>query len=375
MKIVMVGPVYPYKGGIPHYMGMMCKTFAKEHEVITLSYKMQYPKFMYKKEQRDYESDTFKVEGTDYCINTANPFNWIHVARIINDMKPNLIVFQWWHPYFAPCYQVICSLLKTKEILFVCHNVFPHERFPMDRLLTKCTLKKGKYYIVHSKLDEEDLLSVKPNADYKRAVIPTYSVFNKQHMTKEKARKTLGVEQKEFMLLFFGLVRENKGLRHLLKAVSIIKDRIPCVRLYVVGDFDGEKDNYLKLINDLDIDNCVIIEDSYVSDDDIEKYFKATDMVVLPYESATQSGIVQIAYEFLKPVVVTNVGGLPEVVVDGKTGYVVQPLDAKALGNAILKYYECEDKKSFEVGIKDESHKFSWNRMNEILNEIIGGDN
>ena len=248
MKIVMVGPVYPYKGGIAHYMGMMCKTFAKKHEVIALSYKMQYPKFMYKKEQKDYESDTFKVDGTNYCINTANPFNWVHVAKKINKLSPDLVVFQWWHPYFAPCYQIICSLLKTKEILFVCHNVFPHERFPMDRLLTQATLKKGKYYIVHSKLDEVDLLSVKKDARYKKAVIPTYNVFNKSQLEKDDARKILNVAQNEFVLLFFGLIREYKGLKYLLKALSIIKNKIPNVKLYIVGDFGGEKDHYLKII-------------------------------------------------------------------------------------------------------------------------------
>ena len=375
MKIVMVGPVYPYKGGIAHYMGMMCKTFAKKHEVIALSYKMQYPKFMYKKEQKDYESDTFKVDGTNYCINTANPFNWVHVAKKINKLSPDLVVFQWWHPYFAPCYQIICSLLKTKEILFVCHNVFPHERFPMDRLLTQATLKKGKYYIVHSKLDEVDLLSVKKDARYKKAVIPTYNVFNKSQLEKDDARKILNVAQNEFVLLFFGLIREYNGLKYLLKALSIIKNKIPNVKLYIVGDFGGEKDHYLKIIKDLNIENYILIEDAYVSDDDVEKYFTATDMVILPYESATQSGIVQIAYEFLKPVVVTNVGGLPEVVADGKTGYVVPPFNAEELGQAIVKFYECNDKRHFEKEIENEAYKFSWDRMNEILDEIVEGGN
>ena len=374
MKIVMVGPVYPYKGGIPHYMGMMCKTFAKKHDVITLSYKLQYPKFMYKKEQKDYESDTFKVENTDYCINTANPFNWIAIASKINKLSPDLVVFQWWHPYFAPCYQTICGLLKTKEILFVCHNVFPHERFPLDRLLTKMTLRKGKYYIVHSKLDEKDLLSLNNKACYKRAVIPTYNVFNKQHMSKTNARKKLNASQDEFVLLFFGLVREYKGLKHLLKAVSGIKDKISNVRLYVVGDFAGEKNNYLEIIKNLEIEDYITIEDAYVSDDEIEKYFAAADMVILPYESATQSGIVQIAYEFFKPVVVTEVGGLPEVVVDGQTGYVVPPFDSEALSDAIVRYYECQDKKKFEVGIKSEAYKFSWDRMNEVLDELVEGE-
>lgn len=374
MKIVMIGPVYPYKGGIPHYMGMMCKTFEKKHDVITLSYKMQYPKIMYKKEQKDYSSDTFKVDNTDYCINTANPFNWINVAHKINNINPDLIVFQWWHPYFAPCYQMICNMIKSKEILFVCHNVFPHERFPMDKLLTKTTLKKGKYYIVHSKIDEKDLLFLNKKAKYKRAVIPTYNVFNKKHMSKEEARLQLQTNQQDFVLLFFGLVREYKGLKHLLIAMGTIKKMIPNVRLYIVGDFAGTKDKYLDIIKEQKIEKNVTIVDGYVSDDEVEKYFAATDMVILPYESATQSGIVQIAYEFLKPVVVTEVGGLPEVVVDGKTGYVVPPLQPIKLVEAILKYYECKKKECFENGIREETYKFSWDRMNEVLEELVKGE-
>ena len=215
----------------------------------------------------------------------------------------------------------------------------------MDRLLTQATLKKGKYYIVHSKLDEVDLLSVKKDARYKKAVIPTYNVFDKSQLEKDDARKILNVAQNEFVLLFFGLIREYKGLKYLLKALSIIKNKIPNVKLYIVGDFGGEKDHYLKIIKDLNIENYILIEDAYVSDDDVEKYFTATDMVILPYESATQSGIVQIAYEFLKPVVVTNVGGLPEVVADGKTGYVVPPFNPEELGQAIVKFYKCKNHK------------------------------
>lgn len=245
----------------------------------------------------------------------------------------------------------------------------------MDRLLTQATLKKGKYYIVHSKLDEEDLLSVKKDARYKKAVIPTYNVFNKSQLEKDDARKILNVAQNEFVLLFFGLVREYKGLKHLLKALSIIKNKIPNVKLYIVGDFGGEKDHYLKIIKDLNIENYILIEDAYVSDDDVEKYFTATDMVILPYESATQSGIVQIAYEFFKTCSCYKCRGLPEVVADGKTGYVVPPFNAEELGQAIVKFYECNDKRHFEKEIENEAYKFSWDRMNEILDEIVEGGN
>ena len=369
----MVGPVYPYKGGIAHYMGMMCKTFAKKHEVIALSYKMQYPKFMYKKEQKDYESDTFKVDGTNYCINTANPFNWVHVAKKINKLSPDLVVFQWWHPYFAPCYRVLTGILKKKGIpvLFVCHNVFPHERFPLDRLLTKMTLKQGSRYIVQSAQDQQDLLQTIPDAVFTRTPHPTYNMFKLRGISRAQAREELGISEKEKMLLFFGFVREYKGLKYLLLAMRQILEAFPEVRLYVVGDFGKDKEDYLALIRQEKLEAHVRIRDGYVPDAEVEPYFAGCDLVVLPYVSATQSGIVQIAYGFGKPVVVTRVGGLPEVVQDGETGYVVEPQQPEAIADAVNCFFRENKAADFAVHIDREKQKYSWEVMADRITELL----
>ena len=315
LKIVLIGPVYPYKGGIAHYTSLMYQALAKRHDVEMISYKMQYPKLLFKKEQKDYSNDMFKVEGTQFIINTANPFNIMNVARKIKKMKPDVVISQWWHPYFAPCYWILESVLGKKiQKMFICHNVFPHERFPMDKFLTKLVLKKGDAFIVHSKSDGEDLLTIKPNAKYRQNPHPTYNAFKIRNITKSQARDELHKSQDEKLLLFFGFVREYKGLKHLLNAMPKVQEKTGDVKLMVVGSFGEDKEEYMRLIRENHIEDLVEVIDGYTPDNEVEKYFAACDAVVLPYESATQSGIVQIAYGFEKPVIVTNVGGLPDVV-------------------------------------------------------------
>lgn len=371
-SIVMIGPVYPYKGGIAHYTGLMCKALRDKHDVYMMSYRLQYPKFLYKKTQKDYSNNTFRVADADYQINTVNPLNYIASACKIRKLNPDLIIIQWWHPYFAPCYYVMCSMLKKYPILFLCHNVFPHERFPMDRLLTKLVLKRGNTYIVQSKQDEEDLLSIKRNADYIRTAHPTYNAFRIKGMSKGEARRILRMDHAEYMLLFFGFVREYKGLKHLLRAMHKISEEIPQITLYIVGDFDGDKEEYTALIQKLGIEKHIIIEDGYIPDKEVEKYFAACDLVVLPYETATQSGIAQIAYGFEKPIVVTDVGGLPEIVVPGKTGYVAKAKDSNDIAEKIITFCKDADVEAMRSAIQKESNRYSWETFVCKVEELEG---
>ncbi len=377
-KWVLIGPVYPYKGGISHYTGLMYRALSKVHDTVMISYKMQYPRILFKKEQRDYDNDTFRVEDTQFLINTANPFNILATARRIVKLRPEKVIIQWWHPYFAPCYVLLAGRLKKAgiQVIYICHNVFPHERFPLDKQLTRMALKRGNKYILHAQGEVKELLSIRPDADYRVTVHPTYSAFNFENMDIRTARNKLGIPENEQMMLFFGFVREYKGLRHLINAEAILKDRynkstqtlIP--KLYIVGDFDGNKDEYLELINKKGIADRVTVIDGYVPDKEVEKYFSAADLVVLPYESATQSGIVQIAYGFRKPVIVTNVGGLPEVVDNGVTGDIIEPFDDNALAGAIYRYFAEGRKEAYTQGIIEREHRFSWDRMAELLSEI-----
>lgn len=366
-KIILIGPVYPYKGGISHYTGLMYRELTKRYDVEMISYKMQYPKFLFHKEQRDYDNDSFKITGAKYMIHTANPANIIKTARYIKAQKPDLVVIQWWHPYFAPCYFLLTHFMGRQKIAFVCHNVFPHERFPMDRFLTKLALKRGNHYVVHAEEEAGELKKIKKNPDYVVTPHPTYNAFRFEGMDKEQAREQLHVEQDGHMLLFFGYVREYKGLKYLLQAMPEIIQEDEKARLLVVGEFGSDREDYLALIDEFRIGERVDVVDSYMPDREVEKYFAAADLVVLPYISATQSGIVQIAYGFTKPVIVTEVGGLPDVVEDGRTGYVVEPKNPAAIAKAAIRFFREERAESMAENIEREAYRFSWERMGEVM--------
>lgn len=367
-KIIMIGPVYPYKGGISHYTGLMYRELVKHNDVEMLTYKMQYPKILFHKEQRDYSNDSFKIDGASYMLHTANPFNIIRTARYIRHQRPDMVLIQWWHPYFAPCYFLLERFMGKQNLVFVCHNVFPHERFPMDKLLTRLALKHGKHYIVHAKEEGKELEKIKERPDYTVTPHPTYNAFRFEGLSKEQARDRLDIEYDKKVLLFFGYVREYKGLKYLLQALPrIVRNLDGQVQLWVVGEFGADREEYKELINRLEIGDYVNVVDSYTPDREVEQYFAAADLVVLPYVSATQSGIVQIAYGFIKPVIVTNVGGLPDVVEDGKTGYVVEPEKPEEIAEAVCRFYEEDVERRLIENIEKETQRFSWERMGEVI--------
>ena len=377
-KIVLIGPVYPYKGGIAHYTSLLYKALSKEFDVQLVSYKMQYPKVLFHKEQKDYSNDMFKIDDAKFWINTANPFNIIGVSKKINKLSPDAVLLQWWHPYFVPCYKILVNHLnKNIRILFTCHNVFPHERFPLDKFLTRLILKEGDGFIVQSKQDEKDLLSVKKDANEKYHPHPTYNAFKIRNISTGTGRKEIvaidgfDINENTKILLFFGFVREYKGLKYLLKAMPKIVAEIEDCRLLVVGSFGDDKTEYLDLINQLKIEKYVYLKDSYTADNEVEKYFAASDLVVLPYEDATQSGIVQIAYGFEKPCLVTRVGGLPDVVLDKKTGYVVEKQNPDEITEAVKDFFKNNRYQEMREEIEREEDRFSWKHMTEEIKGLL----
>lgn len=372
--IILVGPVYPFKGGISHYTGLLHRALSKVFQVSMLSFDVMYPRLLYRKQQRDYDNREFRVENVSYGLNTMNPFNWRRMAKKIKNERADLILFQWWHPFFAPCYWFLCKFMgKNIRKMFLCHNVFPHERFPLDKFLAKRTLRCGDFFIVHSTQDEKDLKSICKNPVYRKTVLPTFNAFKIQNLSMEEGRSQLNIGAEEKVLLFFGFIRDYKGLRHLLDALPAVSEQLADVKLLVVGDFSGEasKKKYEGQIAELGVQNLVEIHDGYIPDREVEKFFAAADLVVLPYESATQSGIIQIAYGFEKPVVVTNVGGLPDVVADGETGYIVEAKNSAALADGIVKFFREEQAEYFRQNIIKEAEKYSWDRMTEAIDELM----
>ncbi len=262
----------------------------------------------------------------------------------------------------------------------------------MDKLLTRKTLQKGDFFIVQSTRDEEDLKSIISDARYVRAVHPTYNAFKMQDMSKEEARRQLGIREDEKILLFFGFVRKYKGLDYLIDAMPEIVDYLPDCKLLIVGDFGEDKQEYLDQFsrakaainkgvssiniagaseeNKNDYGPAIRVYDGYIPDKEVENYFAACDVVVLPYISAIQSGIVQIAYGFDKPVIATNVGGLPDVVTDGKTGFLIRPENPKDIAVAVTRLFKPGIAESLMVGVQQESYRFSWDRMVEHIEAV-----
>ncbi|WP_366923779.1 glycosyltransferase [Metallumcola ferriviriculae] len=374
-KIVIVGPVYPYKGGIAHYTSLLYKALNKKYDVKLISFKFQYPTFLYPgQEQKDYANDQFKVENTCFLINTIHPGSWIRTVYQIKKYGPDVIILQWWNPFFAPSYFVISLLsriLTKTKIIFTCHNVLPHDRMPFDKQMTRLTLGVGHHFIVQSGDDENKLLALLPKANYKRAFHPTYNVFKIEDLPKVRAREMLGIGARERVLLFFGFIREYKGLQYLIRAMPQVFQFYEDIKLLIVGDFYDNKQKYVEDVRSLGLTNNVKIYDGYIPDKEVGKFFAASDIVVLPYISATQSGIVQIAYGFERPVIVTNVGGLPDVVADNRTGYVVEPHNSAQLADAIIKYFAKNKERTLTKNIKNDQEKYSWDRMVEVVEALL----
>ncbi|RMD94964.1 MAG: glycosyltransferase [Calditrichaeota bacterium] len=375
MKITLISTAYPLRGGIAQYTGILYRELQKKHEVNVITFKRQYPKFLFpgKTQQESSKNASIKIES-EAIIDSINPMTWLRVFLKIKKNKPDLIIFKYWMPFFAPCFGTITWLTKrftTTKILYICDNVMPHERRPGDRLLTRFALGKADFFIVQSNVVKNDLLELLPNANYKKVAHPVYDIFGKL-IEKNKARKELGIVTPR-VILFFGFIRAYKGLDLLLEAMPEILKNLE-LKLLVVGEFYEDEQKYRQLIDKLGIADQVIIHSDFVPNENVYLYFSAADVVVLPYKSATQSGIVPLAYHFNKPCIVTDVGGLSEVVLDNKTGFVVEPNDPVALAQAVIRFYREGKEARFMENINKEKKKYSWENLVEAIEELASED-
>jgi glycosyltransferase involved in cell wall biosynthesis len=373
-KACLVGPAYPYRGGIAHSTGLLAREFAKDHEVLVINFKRLYPSVLFPgRTQFDESRSPFPAES-ERIIDSIDPFSYWRAAGRIAKFEPDIVVFQWWHPFFAPAYLTIsfrlARLMKRARdrTVFICHNVLPHESSPLDRMLIRAAFGCPGAFVVHSGEDRDNLLSIRKTAAVEVNPLPAFDMFNRGGFTRESARRSLGVDGP--VVLFFGLVRAYKGLGVLLEAFAQTLRRAPAT-LLVVGEFYEPKERYTARIKELGIGERVIVVDRYVPDEEVEKYFMACDVVALPYLSATQSAIVQVAFSFGRPVIVTSVGGLPEVVDDGSTGYVVAPNDVEALAEAITKFFERADRDAMSRSIAAAKDRFSWERCKRVIVGLV----
>ena len=371
MKIVIVSPAYPLRGGIAHSAVLLYKELTKEHEVLLITFKRQYPNFLFPgKSQTETVEETDRIPS-EIILDSINPFNWNLTAKRIINFKPDLVIFKHWLPFFGPCYGWIAGKIKKSspaKLVAVCHNIIPHEKRIGDKVLSKYFLKKMDYFIPLSDQVKRDLFLFVKNPIYKLLPLPVFSLFG-DRVDKEQAKNNLKLKDKN-ILLFFGFIRDYKGLDILIEAFSIVRKSID-IKLIVAGEFYEPEEKYIKLIQKHKLEEAVILKKDFIPTSDVKYYFSASDAVVLPYKSATQSGIVQVAVNFCMPVIASNVGGIGEVIEDGKTGFIVEKENPEKLAQAIIRFYNEDREKEFSDNMKSLKEKYSWQNFVKGMFELI----
>ena len=365
MKIVILGTAWPYRGGLAVYNERLAREFATEGNDVTIyTFTLQYPSFLFPgKTQYSTEpapSDLKIVRS----LNSINPLSWGKTGRAIRALQPDILIIKFWLPFMAPCLGRVARIVKRggkTKVVSILDNIIPHEHRPGDRLFGRYFTRSVDGFVAMSDSVLEDLNqfdTVKPRVFCRH---PLYDNFGAK-ASREEALKFLGLDPKQRYMLFFGLIRDYKGLDLLLKAYSDSRFRKMNVKLIVAGEFYSGSEKYFEMEKELGLEGMIVWKSDFVPDSEVRYCFGAADIIVQPYKSATQSGVTQIAYHFEKPMLVTNVGGLAEIVPDGKVGYVVEP-DSAQIADALVDFFENSRQEQFTEGILTEKKQYAWSNM------------
>lgn len=379
-KICILAPAYPYRGGIASFTHALAESLQKEGmEVDIITFSLQYPSFLFPGKTQYSDSPYPKGLKIERKINSINPLNWICLGRKIRKSGYDCLVVKYWTPFLAPALGSISRLAKQKykgkklKVCSVLHNVVPHELHFYDKPLSRYFVGSMDSFLYMSKEVGKDLEAFGSNFSTAMAPHPVYSNFG-EAVSKEEACQKLGLDPNIDYILSFGLIRDYKGLDLLFEAYKILKDKglTNGKKLLIAGEFYSNKEKYLNLIKSLglEFEKDIILHDFFVLDEDVKYYFSASSMVVQPYKTATQSGVTQIAYKMGTPMIVTNVGGLAEIVPDGKVGFVckVQPED---IADAMQKLFCEETQQKCKAGIEVEKERFSWEYFCKQLKSVM----
>lgn len=373
MKIVILGTAYPYRGGLATFNERLARQFQAEgHDVEVVTFTLQYPSFLFPGKTQ-YSNE---VAPTDLRIkrwvNSCNPFNWVSVGRKIRKMQPDMLITCYWMAFFAPCYGIIERIVKGNgktRCLALVHNMIPHEPSLLDKLFAPFYVKSTDGFVALSDSVVKDIDKLdkcrKPKTFSPHPIYDHYG----ERMSKAEACELLKLDADKDYMLFFGLVRAYKGLDLLLDAMGKMHDKLPNLRLLIAGEFYEQEEVYRKQIADNGLIDKVIIRNEFIPDADLRLYFGAADLIVQPYKTATQSGVTQVAFHFEKPMLVTNVGGLGEIVHDHKMGYAVQP-NAESIAEAIIDYYENDRQEDYTQYLILEKEKYSWSILTKAFTHI-----
>lgn len=367
MKIIFVGPTYPFRGGIAAFNDRLAIQLLKEgHTIKNYTFSLQYPSFLFPGESQYSESKKPSDIETIECINSINPLNWIKTSKLIKKEKADLIISRFWIPFMGPSLGSILRWSKGKntKIISIVDNLIPHESRPGDKVLTKYFTNSNDAFITLSEEVLKDLQAIDSKREKICSPHPLYDHYG-ELIDKKEAIKTLQLDPNKKYLMFFGLVRAYKGLDLLLEAFSKAKELHENHRIIIAGEYYDKKEIYDELISKYKIEEYIHQTNGFIPDDRVNLYFSASDLIVQPYKTATQSGVTQIAYHFEKPMIVTDVGGLSEICPDGVVGYISQA-NSDDLAEKLVKFFSSESDR-FLPRIQTEKAKYSWSIFTEKL--------
>ena len=371
-RIIIVGPAYPYRGGIADFNERLAQEFQREgHGVITYTFTLQYPSFLFPGTTQYSTGPAPKDLNIVRMINSINPLNWIKVGRDIRRQHPDMVMIRFWLPFLAPCLGTIARIVrrdKSIRVVGLLDNVIPHEHRIGDRLFARYMIKSLEGYVAMSEAVLNDAHSFDDTLPHGLTPHPLYDNFGEK-VSREEAIKVLNLDADTRYILFFGLIRDYKGLDLLLRAFADERLRGKKVKLIVAGEFYSNAEMYERLESELNLTEHIVWCKEFVPADKVRYYFAAADLVAQPYKTATQSGITQIAYHFERPMLVTNVGGLAEIVPHGKVGYVVAP-NASEIADALVDFVDHRTEADYREGILEEKAKYAWSNMTTQLFDV-----
>ncbi len=373
MKIILISVFPPYRGGISTHSSILYQHLIDNNDVEVINYSKQYPSILFPGKDQFDNSKSTNDFPSQMLINTTSMKTWKKAARFIIDYKPELVIFRFWNPFFGISLGYIARYLKKNKfkspLISICDNIIPHENFIGAKLLTKFYLKNIDGFLVQSETVKDELQSLKSNAKIVKRFHPIYDIYGKKD-NKSLAKQNLDINAKN-IILFFGIIRDYKGLDVLIEAINILKTKYKEFHLLIVGECYESTNKYSSLIKKYNLSKFITFIEKYVPDQDVSRYFSCSDVVVLPYKTASQSGVLQIAYHFDIPVVTTDVGGLSEYISDGFTGILLEPNNPFKLSEILYENFKTRNFDNFSDNIKEYKKKFSWEYFIDGIHELI----
>ncbi|MDR1951668.1 MAG: glycosyltransferase [Bacteroidales bacterium] len=373
-KIIILGSAFPFRGGLSAFNERLAKQFQDEgHEVKILTFSLQYPKILFPGKTQFSSNEPPKNLKIERCVNSINPFNWLKIGRKICNEKPDLLIIKYWMPFMAPCFGTIVRLAKRNKhtkIVSIVDNMIPHEKHFYDTPLSKYFVKPVDAFVAMSQSVKNDIFKFSS----KPCVLSPHPMFDNfgKPISRDEALQKMKLSNDFRYVLYFGFIRHYKGLDLLLEAFADERLKKYPIKLIVSGEFYDDSKPYFDLIEKHHLHDKIILKTDFVPDNEVANYFCSADLVALPYRDATQSGVTQIAYHFSKPMLVTDVGGLAELVPNGKSGYVVTP-NSQAIADALVDFFENKTPEYFTETLQQQRKRFEWNTMTNTIIELIKG--